>query len=448
MSWECESQKISSKRRALGTKYAATFAYYRPTFGAFGQYYQGSISDLGLLRTDDRGVHHVTEPGEAIARAFHQSIEDTPYIRKKDYLHPTVPWNDFAKSCHSFQIDGLAGSSKERDLLIDLFFREGFERKESPLRAYSLTSFLLLLQRYAEINGRGVEGTQWQLIYAPSYYRQLLLDNGRTREFQFPKQLEVCSEHWQMFCAHQFLTMALEYLLAAVLDLASEEVGGIGLSEICQRLTSDEFPQELSDLYGHSRFRPRDLMRHVGASSQLLDKETSLQNRRTFRLNSDLSEWRLLNLKAENPSRRTALALSVLAVLHAKWAGMNEGLAVSMQRESGDELTMWRVFRYLKDWFSEQATWKSVLEPIIAEFVITQHDRVMYGKGKLESCWLHMDKATGQIVKDQDYSAVYRSSRCDNSTSILMDLGLLQRNAEGNLIVTKPGTALLRKVLA
>lgn len=239
--------------------------------GAFGQYYQGSISQLGLLQTDDRGVHHVTKSGEAIAGAFHESVSETPYIRNGSYLQSAVSWSDFAESCHSFRLDGLAVTEKERELLIDAFFREGLEHKAPPLRAYSLTAFLLLVETYATLNGEGVEGTQWKLIYAPCYYGQLILDDQSTREFSFATELQPCSEHWQMFCAHQFFTMALENILAAVLDLASEDIVGMALDEICRRLTSKEFFQELADLHGEACLRPRNLLENVGASSPLPD---------------------------------------------------------------------------------------------------------------------------------------------------------------------------------
>ncbi len=416
--------------------------------GAFGQYYQGSISQLGLLQTDERGVHHVTESGEAIARTFHESVAETPYIRNGSYLQSTVPWRDFVESCHSFELDGLAAAEKERELLIDVFFREGLEHKASPLRAYSLTAFLLLVETYAPLNGESVEGSPWKLIYAPCYYGQLILDDQSTREFCFPTELQPCSEHWQLFCAHQFFTMALEYILTAVLDLASEEFVGMALDEICRRLTAQEFFHELTDLHnGGTCLRPRDLLDKVGASSPLPIRETSLQNQHAFRLDSQLSEWSMLDRDSETPSRRTAIALSILTMLYAKWSGMNQGLAASIREESLGELTMWRAFPYINGWFSEQATWESVLKPIIEDFVIDQHDRVMYGKGKLESCWLHLDKGTGRVVKDQDYSPVYRSSRCENATSILIDLGLLQRTTEKNVLITNRGAEVLRKVL-
>jgi hypothetical protein len=413
--------------------------------GAFGQYYEGSILNLGLISRDVDGIYHVTDSGKALALAFHETIGDTPYIRKKQYLEATIPWNDFAKSCTSFHLDGLAGSRKERELLTELFFRESLAHTASQLRAYSLSAFLQLIDTYAQSSGGGVEGSQWQLIYAPCYYGQLVLPKDRTKKFVFPDELQDCAEYWKMFCAHQFFTVALEHLLTAVLDLASENISGIPLDEICQSLTSREFLRELSDIHGASCRRPKDLLERAGVSSPSPDLETHLRNQRDFRLDSGMCEWLVLDREPKSPPRRTAVGLSVLAMLYAKWAAMNAGVPAIIREKAGGELTMWSVFPYVGDWFSDKATWTAVLQPIIEEFVLNQHDRVMYGKGKLESCWLQT--VNGRVTKDQDYSPDYRSSRCENSMSILKDLGAIERKA-GKLSLTKRGVTVLGKVLA
>jgi hypothetical protein len=413
--------------------------------GAFGQYYQGSILDLGLISRDEDGVYHVTEFGKRLARAFHESIADTPYIRKKRYHESTIPWNDFAKSCTSFHLDGLAGSRKERDLLTELFFRGGLAHTASQLRAHSLSAFLQLVDTYAQSSGGGVEGSQWQLIYAPCYYDQLVLPKDRIKNFVFPVELRNCARYWKMFCAHQFFTVALEHLLTAVLDLASENLSGTPVDEICQSMTSREFVQELSDIHGASCRRPKDLLERAGVSFRSPDLKTHLRNQRDFGLDSARCEWLVLDREPKSPPRRTAVGLSVLAMLYAKWAAMNAGVPAIIREKAGGELTMWSIFPFVGDWFSNQATWTAVLQPIIEEFVLKQHERVMYGKGKLESCWLQT--VNGRVIKDQDYSPVYRSSRCENSMSILKDLGLIERKV-GKLFLTKRGVTVLGKVLA
>jgi hypothetical protein len=88
--------------------------------GAFGQYYTGSIYELGLTSRDEKGIYHVSASGEALARAFRVTIFGTPYIKKKLFFDNSVAWAEFTKTATSFNLDGASFSPKERDLLADL----------------------------------------------------------------------------------------------------------------------------------------------------------------------------------------------------------------------------------------------------------------------------------------------------------------------------------------
>ena len=78
-------------------------------------------------------------------------------------------------------------------------------------------------------------------------------------------------------------------------------------------------------------------------------------------------------------------------------------------------------------------------------FVLDQHDRVMYEKGRLESCWLH--RLDGKIHKDQDYLPVFRASRHWNCVRILRDLGLLEFGANDEISITADGRRQLSRIL-
>jgi hypothetical protein len=80
------------------------------SLGAFGQYYAGSIYELGLISRDEQGIYHVSESGEALARAFHDTILETPYLKKKLFQDAALPWKDFVKTAATFNLDGLSQS--------------------------------------------------------------------------------------------------------------------------------------------------------------------------------------------------------------------------------------------------------------------------------------------------------------------------------------------------
>ncbi len=178
--------------------------------GAFGQYYTGSIHELGLTSRDEGGIYHVSSSGEALARAFHQVIADTPYIKKKLFLDPSISWADFAKTAAKFNLDGLTLSLTERDLLRKLFFSEGLSSDRALMRRSSLALLMFALEAY-KITGSTLKDNQtWELVYAPFYCGQLQLPKRKPRHIEFPPSPGTCVEFWRYFCLHQFLTQALK----------------------------------------------------------------------------------------------------------------------------------------------------------------------------------------------------------------------------------------------
>jgi hypothetical protein len=76
----------------------------------------------------------------------------------------------------------------------------------------------------------------------------------------------------------------------------------------------------------------------------------------------------------------------------------------------------------------------------------------MYSKGRLESCWLHLED--DRLVWDQDYEPAFRASRHEQATQILVDIGLLKwtpaRSGHGrhHLTITEQGQRVLGRVLS
>ena len=102
-------------------------------------------------------------------------------------------------------------------------------------------------------------------------------------------------------------------------------------------------------------------------------------------------------------------------------------------------------FSEVDGWFDSLTKWKDTLSRIINIFILDQHDKVMYGKRRLDSCWLH--RYENRVFKDQDYGPRYRSSRHRNVISILSDLNLLSVNKEKEVLMTTEGQLLLKKLL-
>ena len=68
-----ETQEIKCNFRVLPSN----------ALGGYGQYYAGSLNQLGLIYKSAEGLDHVSEYGEKLAEVFHSVIENTPYIKKR-----------------------------------------------------------------------------------------------------------------------------------------------------------------------------------------------------------------------------------------------------------------------------------------------------------------------------------------------------------------------------
>jgi len=145
------------------------------------------------------------------------------------------------------------------------------------------------------------------------------------------------------------------------------------------------------------------------------------------------------------PGEVAAAAVGLLGILYSKWRGARNEFARYIGTKAGSNLWTGIVLPALDRWFRPDLDWKSALASLIEPFVLDQHDRVMYEKGRLESCWLH--RLDGKIHKDQDYEPVFRASRHWNCVRILRDIGLLEFGFDDEISITPDGRRQLSRIL-
>ncbi len=145
------------------------------------------------------------------------------------------------------------------------------------------------------------------------------------------------------------------------------------------------------------------------------------------------------------PAEIAAAAVGLLAVLYAKWRGARSEFARYIGMRAASNLWTGAVLPALDQWLRPDLDWISALIPFLEAFILEQHDRIMYEKGRLESCWLH--RRDGKVHKDQDYRPVFRSSRHWNCVRILRDVGLLEVTSNNELSITTDGKRQLSRIL-
>lgn len=422
--------------------------------GGYGQYYAGSLYHLKLYHRPENSFDTVTEGiAEELAEAYHAAVERSPYIKKKLYREAHIPAIDLEKSKEFLTLDALGNTfaATERAKLIDIFF--GFSNQHADqatvLRRHTLT---LLLHAIGEHERQGIypDGSKpatldEYLLYA-FYYGVLWLDEAdETFPYKAPETLTFCRELWRQFCLHQFLAQAIELLLCGVLELLSVDVLGLTSDEIVMKLAQPEFTNSLGELTGESCNRPRDLLNALGIKG-VPDAATSETLKKGLLPTHALSEAQILGLSYTDPQSMAAQGVLLLAVLYGKWRGVSADNAFAyVAAHARQELWMGTVLPYLDSWMDESTTWQTALQNIIEPFIFKQHDRIMYEKGKLDSCWL--ERREGRIVKVQDYDPVWRSSRNLNAVRIMRDLGLVRFGDENDLSLTAQGRKILERSL-
>lgn len=419
--------------------------------GGYGQYYGGCLYSLGMTRRDERGVELISgELAQELAESFHGSVRGAPYIKGEWYRKRTVPWEVVEDSSEAFSIDSLpeAAATRERAVLMDLFFANDPVLHGRPLdlrRRRSLEHLLFLVDAY-ESAGWTPDFARFYLSleYGPCYFDVLVRGNDAALPLKAPAQLVQTQAEWRLFCIHQYLTCGLEFLLVAVLRAIGNESRGLTTEEVLDQLAGRDFAMALDDLVAGASRSPARFLDGLGLKGISESEATAFMGRFPWR--GGLNEESLCETEVDSPGAIAAVACGILALVYGRWRGVLAAADVlDLAHRAGRELWIGSVLPALDQWTASALSWREALKRLVTTFVLDQHERVMFEKQRLEARWLTW--AEGRVVWEQDYSAYRRNSRRYAATTVLLDLGLLERSEEDALSLTKEGRMVLRVAL-
>jgi hypothetical protein len=420
--------------------------------GGYGQYYTGCLHDLGLThRPREDGIDRVTDGmATAIAKATHQVVADTPYIKQQEFNRTSVDLSAIKKSGRlSLDFIRDPACAKERELLVTLFFGLHSDgRDTTAARRNTLSRLLATIDAY---EGAGIaigEKTfTEQVVYAPAYFGTLISpDLATAQSWQPDKKLLPTGAGWAQFCLHQFLTLALEGLLDAILQVLQHAPAGVAVDALAAELVDKRFHDHVRGLVGVDCATPGELLHALGVASVPSSKACELAQA-SGSYTSNIGEWHC-EAKVTTPSEICARSCIVLAVLYSKWRGSDHVTYRDLLRRAGHDLVAPSVLPWLDAWLQPATTWAEALRMLFVH-IVQHHDRVMYDKGRLESCWI--DRRDDRLVYAQEYEPFRRSTRHNQARRILDDLGLVEwRDAKGerSLFLTPLGRTVLGQALA
>jgi hypothetical protein len=419
--------------------------------GGLGQYYEGCLRALDLIRVDEEGEWaSPSEKGRKLAEAFAASVAKAPYLTGNWRSRPRVPKKVLHESAEVFSLDALGGhaADAERELLISIFFNLGESPSATrPLnRQATLGAFLHVLKSCedagVEVNRRDVDGGA---VFWPHYYSGLADDDNDLLPYQPAPAFAEAHAFWRQFCAHQFLAFALEEFLAAVLDALSAHPEGLTEAALLDELVSKEFVQDLETVMKAKVSTPAALLKVIGIV-RVPDVATCLEVTKKIGGDALVDEWSVCWDRDVSPQTRLGRAMLLLAMLYGKWRGRNdEDALLRVADEAKGELWLGTIFPWLDSWQAEQLDWRQAVERLL-EWTAMRHDQVKFQKRKLDASWFEL--ANGRFVKQQDIVPGFRASRHGNATTVLQDLGLIKyAGLDEPLLLTPRGKQVLNEVI-
>lgn len=419
--------------------------------GGYGQYYEGCLHGLNLVRIDERGEVAVADGrGCDLANAFASATAKSPYLAGAWRNRLRVPKSVLQESATLFSLDALAGhpADAERELLVKTFFHLGESPSATrPLnRQATLGLFLHVLRSSAEadvsVTRRDVDGGA---IFWPHYYDGLADDGHDFVPYRPVAAFAEAHEFWRQFCAHQFLAFALEEFLAAVLAGLSPYPEGLTKAALLDVLVNQDFVKDLDTVASGACAEPAQLLRAFGIEA-VPDADISLAMTRRFHGESELNEWSVCWDRDVSPETHLGRAMVLLSFLYGKWRGRTDDEAfLRVAEEAKSELWLGTIFPWLDEWLTGQLDWRDAVDYLL-EWLVMRHDQVKFQKRKLDASWFEL--ANGRFVKQQDIIPGFRASRHANATTVLQDLGLLKHaGLDEPLRLTTRGNQVLDEVI-
>lgn len=366
-------------------QYRADFDYMKSSGGGYGLYYATVMQTTGVIRLADRALGLPADTvtpraGRQVAEAFREAIAETRYWRK--YFDADVVPADVVEEYGNVAcLCRLRDGAPDRDPLVDVFLHGGNQGAAAARR----TTLQLILELSAQTDGVGLAEDDFRRLMLYQYAYDPDTDE-LTASFDPPDELASTARRWRLSQLREMFNWALNGMWAWVTNWGLDRDG-------------DEFPLLLSDFdsaLDHVdlravpgiRVRASDpigkLIEQCRAAAQMTD---SLDG--PWELWADLTEDALFvddrsGELDENEQLGVLFVLYVTALARlwdpalphevgaADWAPIREG---GLRR-----LGMQYALEQLRVDERSGSTVRAVLQRVIEEHVIAQHERVALAK--------------------------------------------------------------------
>jgi len=402
--------------------------YFKNKLGGLGQYYFGPLRDLRVLDRSPEGTAYPPgydrERGRALAEAFACAVPEDAFFRVMEA--PSSTWADLDELA-PFCPCGLRDNPTEHELLLDLFLArtEAFQSDGGLVRRASLGLMLDLAGR----DGRDPEYAFEDMLRGAAY-SGALVDGS---PWQVAPVFQRAQRGWGTYQRNELLSLAVQGLFAAVLRAIERDREG-RILRVAD--AADVAVGLLSSLASKLALPLGDAVAQVQADlptlADWLNPEHELQR-----------GWRLQSLRLDNDqledvaSESVAILLAILArgvdeypygdfELDPEYFDPREVHLLSLRQVSRGEWASMNVEGWVR--------WLAV------HWGVARHLRVALRKLRGERRdTFRIRPLEGELRVIEAPEPTYTIPRVSRSMQIIRDLGLVDNNGEGTVLLTDLG---------
>jgi hypothetical protein len=393
--------------------------------GAFGLYYVGSMQNFGLVEINTAGVYSLTPKGKELYEIYKKYLlkKHPEYYRKykgKEIVPSKVllEWgktNDLGNINEDLCIE-------ERNFYKSLLFH--LDKKQVvDYRRHTLCLFL------ESINQCQLSKTSFSedILRTINYYGYYFANNKSKHKFDLPDYLSDAYYYWTIYEGHGYFRGWLERYFQVFLEFLKSEDKGATFEEFFNTIDHKEFNTairgysgENKDYFKHSLDEIFNLYKKPSPLESPISEESLLQNEKTDNKNTVLAKF--------------VLTMVSIVVKFEKYRHDDKFLFIQNQR-IGD---LWFDRLYFMPSLKKM-TVGDFLKKCLKDYIIRQHDLIMFEKHDLRRCWF--TKEQDKYFFQAEVTPIWRPAKYRTLLNFLRDMNLIEQS-DGQFRLTAEGRSL------
>ena len=408
------SDAISKIVNTEKDEYDCTFHLMQSNeLGAYGLYYAGSMYDWGLTQTDEKGIKKLTNLGKEIYTIhdeYYQRINPEYYMEYKGMAR--VPTSVLSQWGDVNDFDNIVEHSKEREFYQRILFRLD-HRTATDFRRDTLLIFLHSINQCAQQHVAFTEDTLQDIHYYHSFYDS---EQEVVYSIDMPNELDNALSYWRLYEGHVYFRGWISRFFDVFLKYLKSNDEGKTIDDFLNSINVNQFNETIG--YFSGRFH-NYIDDEMGEIISLLPEHSIL--------NSPLSESNITgDEKKENFSEVLAKSIIVMSELYKKFKDVRFEIYYQELQEklTGD---LWFDALFHLPGFEKMLV-SDFLKIILKQYIVNQHDLIMFEKRDLRRCWFTTEN---QLYFHQaDLSLIWRPAKFQTIMHFLKDLNFIEYDEE------------------